>query len=146
MTQSTLSISADVLSTLGISGIIIAPVVATIAMDIALICFCLDNLKDHPFFTGWLLGSCFNRNSPVIFVPGTTKNGEFDRREVVLATVFSAICTAIAAIYCACLGSPMIAIALGGAWAACLAIYMLGEGLRALAQEEKTPSNRYCAV
>lgn len=137
MPRSVLKTSANVLSLIGLSGIILAPAVASIAMDVALIYFCRENLKEHPFLTGMLIGSLMNRNSPGFFVPRINENGEFDSFEIGIAIACSAICTASCAIACAFLGSPMIAIAVAGAWAVCLGLYMLGEGLHGLAQEEK---------
>ena len=136
MSNQVLSTSADVLRIVGLVGIVIAPVAASIALDVAILMFVQDNLKDHPFLSGMLLGAFWNRSAPSIFVPQIDYNGEFNSFELTLAIVISAICTASCAIACAFLACPMIAIGIAIAWGSCLGLYMLGEGLRGLAQEQ----------
>ncbi|NBX84338.1 MAG: hypothetical protein EBQ95_01860 [Gammaproteobacteria bacterium] len=136
MSYEALSTPADVLRMVGMVGIVIAPVAATIALDVAILLWVQENTKDHPFFSGMLFGAFLGRSGPGIFVPRMDSNNEFNSFELTLAIVLSAISTASCAIACALLASPMIALGIAIAWSSCLGIYMLGEGLRGLAQEE----------
>ena len=136
MSYEALSKTGDVLRIVGMVGIVIAPIAASIVLDAVILISVLDNLKDHPFVSGMLLGAFWNRCGPGIFVPRMNSNDEFNSFELALAIVLSAISTAACAIACAILACPMIAIGISIAWTSCLGIYMLGEGLRGLAQEK----------
>ncbi len=136
MSNTALSTTGDVLRIVGMVGIVIAPVAASIALDVALLLFIQENVKDHPFLSGMLLGAFWTRSGPGIFVPHMNNDDEFNSFELAIAIIVSAISTASCAIACAFLACPMIAIGIAIAWSSCLGIYMLGEGLRGLAQEE----------
>lgn len=126
--------TGEVFRIIGLAGIILAPLAASIAVDIAILSLFQKNERHDSFLTGMLFGMFISREQPVAYFG----DGPL---EIGLTIAFSAIATGGAALACALLGSPVAASILVLAWVNCLCLYMLGESLKELAQYEMQKNN-----
>jgi hypothetical protein len=138
MANEVLSTSAEVLRIVGLFGIVIAPVVASIVFDIAILYKMEENLKDHPFYSGMLWGAYWNHGGRTTFyAPQIRTHAESIHIDINMAIILSAFCTGTFALACAFLACPVAAISIVLGWSSCFGLYLLGEGLRNIAKEER---------
>lgn len=124
--------TGEVIGMIGLGGILIAPLIASVALDIILLKFIEENCKNDSFYTGMLFGMFFSRqrwDSPCIVTPSTSF-------EMGLTIALSAIATACSAYACAVFGGPLVAVIVAMAWVGFFGLYLLGEGLKSCAEPE----------
>lgn len=124
--------TGEIIGMIGLGGILIAPLIASVALDIVLLKYIEENCKNDSLLTGMLLGMFFNRqrcDTPCIVAPSTSL-------EMGLTIILSAIATACSAYACAVFGAPLVAAIVAMAWAGLFGLYLLGEGLKSCAEPE----------
>lgn len=118
--QKAVSDSAWVLGTgtyyVGAGSLFVMAVVGTVSIDLVLLSYAKE--KKNEFFTGYLLGSMFNRSS---------------NNDPLTALMFSPITTGFAVLLSVYLGVPGVGLALLAGWAAAATIFLTGLGLLELA-------------